>query len=165
MDYIDTIEHLPLHSRFRIMIITRYVYSKLRWHLTVNEIDSTWIKANLDSLVLRFVRKWLQLHPGANTDHLRFTTKKVRIGPFTAIWYSDKLQTHSPAYSDIIEKQWYQPTLFYHIGERMYRLTRLLRRQYSPSRKIWSPVVIRDSLSYGKSQYGTGLWNLKRKTV
>ena len=43
MDYIDTIEHLPLHSRFKIMIITRYVYSKLRWRLTVNEIDSTWI--------------------------------------------------------------------------------------------------------------------------
>ena len=25
LDYIDTIEHLPLHSRFKIMIITRYV--------------------------------------------------------------------------------------------------------------------------------------------
>ena len=37
MDYIDTIEHLPLHSQFKIMIITRYVYSKLRWRLTVNE--------------------------------------------------------------------------------------------------------------------------------
>ena len=80
MDYIDTIEHLPLHSRFKIMIITRYVYSKLRWHLTVNEIDSTWIKTNLDSLVLRFVRKWLQLHPGANTDHLRLTPKKFGLG-------------------------------------------------------------------------------------
>ena len=76
MDYIDTIEHLPLHSRFKIMIITRYVYSKLRWRLTVNEIDLTWIKTNLDSLVLRFVRKWLQLHPGANTDHLRLPPKK-----------------------------------------------------------------------------------------
>ena len=75
MDYIDTIEHLPLHSRFKVMIITRYVYSKLRWRLTVNEIDSTWIKTNLDSLVLRFVRKWLQLHPGANTDHLRLPPK------------------------------------------------------------------------------------------
>ena len=76
MDYIDTIERLPLHSRFKIMIITIYVYSKLRWHLTVNEIDST----NLDSLVLRFVRKWLQLHPGANTDHLRLPPKKFRLG-------------------------------------------------------------------------------------
>ena len=73
MDYIDTIEHLPLHSRFKIMIVTRYVYGKLRWRLTVNEIDSTWIKTNLDSLVLRFVRKWLQLHPGA---HLRLPPKK-----------------------------------------------------------------------------------------
>ena len=80
MDYIDTIEHLPLHSRFKIMIITRYVYGKLRWRLTVNEIDSTWIKTNLDSLVLRFVRKWLQLHPGANTDHLRLPPKKFGLG-------------------------------------------------------------------------------------
>ena len=80
MDYIDTIEYLPLQSRFKIMIITRYVYSKLRWRLTVNEIDSTWIKTNLDSLVLRFVRKWLQLHPGPNTDHLRLPPKKFGLG-------------------------------------------------------------------------------------
>ena len=80
MDYIDTIEHLPLHPRFKIMIITRYVYSKLRWCLTVNELDSTWIKTNLDSLVLRFVRKWLQLHSGANTDHLRLPPKKFGLG-------------------------------------------------------------------------------------
>ena len=84
MDHIDTIEHLPLYSRFKIMIITRYVYSKLRWRQTVNEIDSTWIKTNLNSLVLRFVRKWLQLHPDANTSS-KVTTKKVRIGPFTVI--------------------------------------------------------------------------------
>ena len=80
MDYIDTIEHLPLHSQFKITIITRYVYGKLRFLLTVNEIDSTWIKTNLDSLVLRFVRKWLQLHPGANTDHLKLPPKKFGLG-------------------------------------------------------------------------------------
>ena len=80
MDYIDTIEHLPLHSQLKIMIITRYVYSKLRWRLTANEIDSTWIKTNLDSLIQRFVRKWLQLHPGANTDHLRLPPKKFALG-------------------------------------------------------------------------------------
>ena len=85
MDYIDTIEHLPLHSRFKIVIITRYVYSKLRWSLIVNEIDSTWIKTNLDSLVLRFVRKWLQLHPAANTDHLKLPPKKFGLGLFPVI--------------------------------------------------------------------------------
>ena len=62
------------------MIITGYLYSKLRWRLTVNEIDSTWIETNLDKLVLRFVRKWLQLHPGANTDHLRLPPKKFGLG-------------------------------------------------------------------------------------
>ena len=63
------------------MIITRYVYDKLRWHLTVNEIDSTWIKTNLDSLVLRFVRKWLQLHPVVKGPQ-RLPTKKFGLGLF-----------------------------------------------------------------------------------
>ena len=38
------------------------------------------LETNLDSLVLRFVRKRLQLHPGANTDHFRLPPTKFGLG-------------------------------------------------------------------------------------
>ena len=51
--------------------------SKIRWPLTIYSFSETWIKQTLDSLTLRYVRKWLHFHPGANTSHLRLPLKKI----------------------------------------------------------------------------------------
>ena len=62
------------------MIFARYVLSKLRWTLTVYEFPLTWLKQNLDSSVLCYVRKWFQFHPGANTTHLTLPSKHLGAG-------------------------------------------------------------------------------------
>ena len=51
--------------------------SKIRWPLTIYSFSETWIKQTLDSLTLRYVRKWFHFHPGANTSHLRLLLKKI----------------------------------------------------------------------------------------
>ena len=60
--------------------VTRYVFSKLRWTLTVCEFPLTWLKQNLDSSVLYYVQRWLQFHPGANTTHLTLPSKYLGAG-------------------------------------------------------------------------------------
>ena len=40
-NYLSKTEKLPLHPRYKIMILTRYVFSKLRWALTVYEFPLT----------------------------------------------------------------------------------------------------------------------------
>ena len=67
---------VPSHARQKITVINRYVASKVRWSLTIYSFSETWVKT-LDSLTLRYVRKWFHFHPGANTSHLRLPLKKI----------------------------------------------------------------------------------------
>ena len=78
-DYLEHIHRLPLHPAQKITIVTRYVYSKLRWRLTTYEIAHTWVKQNLDSIVIEYLKRWLHLHQGANTRHLFLPTNKFGI--------------------------------------------------------------------------------------
>jgi len=78
-DYLESIHRLPLHPKHKIDIVLRYVYSKLRWRLTTYEISHTWVKQNLDSLVTEYLKRWLNLHQGANTRHLFLPTSKLGI--------------------------------------------------------------------------------------
>lgn len=78
-DYLEQIHRLPLHPKQKIEILTRYVYSKLRWRLTAYDISCTWVKQNLNSIVIEYLKRWLHLHQGANTRHLFLPTNKLGI--------------------------------------------------------------------------------------
>ena len=54
-NYLSKTDKLPLHPRYKIMILNRYVFSKLRCTLTAYEFPLTWLKQNLDSSVLYYV--------------------------------------------------------------------------------------------------------------
>ena len=74
---ISKLDSLPLHPGSKIKIVTGYIYSKIKWNLSCYIFDIAWLKQSCDSLILRFVRKWLNFHPGANTVHLSFPLKKL----------------------------------------------------------------------------------------
>ena len=78
-DYVELIHRLPLHPKQKIDIVMRYVYSKLRWRLTAYDLSYTWVKQNLDSIVIEYLKRWLNLHQGANTRHLFLPTNKFGI--------------------------------------------------------------------------------------
>jgi hypothetical protein len=77
--YANVIHRLPLHPSNKLMIIMRYVYSKLRWRLTCYDIALTWVIQNLDPIVRDYVKRWLNLHQGANTRHLYLPGSKLGI--------------------------------------------------------------------------------------
>ena len=39
--YMEVIDRLPLHPKNKIMIVSRYVYMKLRWNLSIYEVSET----------------------------------------------------------------------------------------------------------------------------
>ena len=51
----------PLHPKNKVLLYNRYVFSKLSWLFTVADLSKTWICENLDSLVFRYICKWLEL--------------------------------------------------------------------------------------------------------
>ena len=58
---LKTIDSLNIHPRNRLLLYDRYVLSKLSWHLTVADLGKTWICENLDNIVTKYVRQWLDL--------------------------------------------------------------------------------------------------------
>ena len=74
---ISKTDKLPLHPRYKIKILTEYMLSKIKWNLSCYHLDIAWLKQSCDSLVLRFTRKWLHFHPGANTAHLSLPITKL----------------------------------------------------------------------------------------
>ena len=57
------------------MIITRSVYSKLRWRFSIYNLSKTWVIQNLDSQIKEYIKRWLLLPPGANTRHFYLPAK------------------------------------------------------------------------------------------
>ena len=61
LDMLKLIDSLHILPKNRFILYQRYVLSKLSWHLAVANLSKTWAIEHLDSVVVRFVRKWLDL--------------------------------------------------------------------------------------------------------
>ena len=60
-DIFAKIDALPLHSEDKIMLYSRYLLSKVSWHLTVANLIKTWVEKNLDSRYTYYLRLWLEI--------------------------------------------------------------------------------------------------------
>ena len=70
--YMGTINGLLLYPKNKLNIITRYVYSKVRWRFSIYKLGETWVKQNLDSIVKEYVKRWLYLPQNTFTSHKNF---------------------------------------------------------------------------------------------
>ena len=60
-DLMSDIDLKPLHPKNKLHLYSRYVLSKLSWHLTVAPLSKVWIVENIDSIVIQYIRKWLDV--------------------------------------------------------------------------------------------------------
>ena len=60
-DLILKLDCLACHPKNKLLLYSCFVLSKLSWHLTIADLSKTWVVENLDSVVSRFVRQWLEL--------------------------------------------------------------------------------------------------------
>ena len=79
-DYLEKIDILSLHPKHKTNILTKFVYSKLRWDLTIYHFPETWIVQNLDNKANRYIRKWLSIPISWNVNHFGFKVKQLGIG-------------------------------------------------------------------------------------
>ena len=76
--YIKIIEVLPLHPKNKILIVQRFVFSKLRWSFSICDLTETWVKQKLDDAILnKYYRKWLNMTISSNISHLHLPTKSL----------------------------------------------------------------------------------------
>ena len=60
-DMLKQIDSLRILPSNRLLLYHLYILSKLSWHLTVADLSKTWVIENLDNVVIRFIRQWLDL--------------------------------------------------------------------------------------------------------
>ena len=78
-DMMKRIHDLPLHPKNKLLIYNRYVLSKLSWNLTLADIDMTWVKQSLDSIVNQYVRGWLEIPIAGTLDIIQLSKGKFDI--------------------------------------------------------------------------------------
>ena len=76
-DYTNRINTLPIHLLCKTKICQKYVYSKMKWDLSIYDLSETWVKENIDSHLNRLYRKCLQIPVSANITHLQMRQNKL----------------------------------------------------------------------------------------
>ena len=76
LDMMKLIDSLRILPKNRLLLYQRYVLSKLSWHLTVADLSKTWVIENLDNVVVRFVRQWLDLPISATLSGISLPRNK-----------------------------------------------------------------------------------------
>ena len=65
---LEKTDRLPLHSKFKLELYMKYLLPKISWHLTIADIDRTWIKQTLDTMCHNKFRTWLEIPPNGTLD-------------------------------------------------------------------------------------------------
>ena len=79
-DMMNTVDQLPLHPKHKIGIYQRYILPKLSWDLTISDINVTWVKQVLDSILKAYIRQWLEIPISGTLDILALPKSKLGIG-------------------------------------------------------------------------------------
>ena len=79
-DHLEKINQLPLHPRNKILLYQRVVLSKISWHLTVTHISNTWVKNNVDNIVSKYIRLWLEIPISGTLSIITQTKSKFGLG-------------------------------------------------------------------------------------
>ena len=79
-EHLSATDRLPLHPRNKILLYQRYVLSKISWYLTVADLSLTWVKNNIDNVISKYIRSWLEIPISGTLDILVLTKRKFGLG-------------------------------------------------------------------------------------
>ena len=60
-DYLSVTSKLKIKVQLKLKILKQYIHSQLRFELKTYNFGATWINENLDSVITKHVRDWLQM--------------------------------------------------------------------------------------------------------
>jgi hypothetical protein len=75
-ELMSEIDLTHLHPKYKILLYSRYVLSKLSWHFTVSTISKTWVVENINSSVNQYIRKWLEVAISGTLSNVFLTRNK-----------------------------------------------------------------------------------------
>ena len=76
---LEAVNKLPLNPKNKRLIHQHYILLKISWHLTITELNITWVKQNLNNLVNSKFRYWLEIPISLTLDIISLSHKKYRL--------------------------------------------------------------------------------------
>ena len=70
---------IPCHPKNKFLLYHRLILSILSWHFTIADPGKTWVAENMDSLVSKYIRQWLELSISATLSTLVISKSKYGI--------------------------------------------------------------------------------------
>ena len=67
-----------IHPKNKLLLYHRYVHSKISWHFTVTDLGMTWTSENLDNIVSKYIRQWLELPISAAFSSIVLSSNKFQ---------------------------------------------------------------------------------------
>ncbi len=81
-DIMSEIDLKPLHPRNKLLLYSRYLLSKISWHFTVATTSKTWVSENMDSIVNKYIRKWLEIPVSGTLANVYLSSNKFGLNIF-----------------------------------------------------------------------------------
>ena len=78
-DLMRKLDDIPCHPKNKLLLYHRFVISKLSWHFTIVDLGKTWVTENVDNLVSKYIRQWLELPINATLSTLVVPKSKYGI--------------------------------------------------------------------------------------
>ena len=75
--YVSILNQLLLHPKNKQLVISKFIYSKIRWRFSIYRLSETWVIQNLNSIIKEYAKRWLQLPQRANFRRLYLPTKQL----------------------------------------------------------------------------------------
>ena len=75
-DLMTNIDAKPLHPKNKLNLYSCYVLTKLSWHFTVTSITKTWVIQNIDPIINRYIRQWLEIPISGTLNTIFLTNNK-----------------------------------------------------------------------------------------
>ena len=72
---------LNLHPKNKLLLYHRCVLFKVSWHFTVVELSRTWVIENIDNLVSKYIRLWLDLPISATLNSIVLSKNHPLVKP------------------------------------------------------------------------------------
>ena len=75
-DLMRKLDDIPCHPKNKLLLYHRFVLSKLSWHFTIADLGNTRVTENIDNLVSKYIRQWLELPISATLSTLVLSKSK-----------------------------------------------------------------------------------------
>ena len=78
-DLISITDNLQLQPKNKIALYHRYILSKVSGDMTVSNLSITWVKENLDNVLCKYIRSWLEIPISGTLETLKLLKNRSGI--------------------------------------------------------------------------------------